>query len=67
MAKRTAPKKSPAKRVTAAGIVEAIEQDVELSLEQAKDIAKEAVVAVEEKLKMGKRRAPKAKPRESHR
>lgn len=45
--------KKKASGVTAAGIVEAIEQDVELSIEQAKD----AVVEVEKKL--GLRKAPK--------
>ena len=48
--------------VTAAGIVEAIEQDVELSIEQAKDMAHEAVAAVEGKLGMGKPRARKPQP-----
>ncbi len=47
-------KKKPS-GVTAAGIVEAIEQDVELSIEQAKD----AVVEVEKKL--GLRASPKPK------
>ena len=47
--------KKKASGVTAAGIVEAIEQDVELSIEQAKD----AVVSVEEKL--GLRKTPKPK------
>ena len=45
--------------VTAAGIVEAIEQDVELSIEQAKDLAHEAVDAVEKKLGARKPRARK--------
>ena len=49
-------KKKPS-GVTAAGIVEAIEQDVELSIEQAKD----AVVEVEEKL--GLRKTPKPRKR----
>ena len=57
MAKRQGSKTPAAKRVTAAGIVEAIEQDVELSTEQVKDAAKRAVAAVEKKLGVGKSRA----------
>ena len=49
--------KKKASGVTAAGIVEAIEQDVELSIEQAKD----AVIEVEKKL--GLRKTPKPKKR----
>ena len=45
--------KKKASGVSAAGIVEAIEQDVELSIEQAKD----AVINVEKKL--GLRKSPK--------
>ena len=46
--------------MTTEGIVEAIEQDVELSIEQAKDLAHEAVEAVEKKLGVGKPRARKS-------
>jgi hypothetical protein len=53
------PKKK--RRVTASGLVEAIEQDVELSAEQIKDAAHEAVVAVEKKLGVGKAAPPKSK------
>jgi hypothetical protein len=59
MANLSGSKTRAAKQVTAAGIVEAIEQDVELSMEQAKDAAKEVVAAVEEKLGVGKPRARK--------
>jgi hypothetical protein len=52
-------KHPPAAGVTAEGIVEAIEQDVELSIEQAKGAAKEAVATVKEKLGVGKPRARK--------
>jgi len=45
--------------VTTAGIVEAIEQDVELSVEQVKTAAHDAVAAVEKKL--GRRKAAKPK------
>lgn len=51
----TSKKKAQRLGVSAAGIVEAIEQDVELSMEQAK----EAVVNVEKKL--GLRKTPKPK------
>jgi hypothetical protein len=50
--------------VSAAGIVEAIEQDVELSVEQVKEAAHQAVEAVEKKLgarKPAKSRALPAK------
>jgi hypothetical protein len=50
---KSSKKKSERLGVTASGIVEAIEQDVELSVEQVKD----AVVAVEKKL--GVRKATK--------
>jgi hypothetical protein len=60
-------KQPAADGVTAEGIVEAIEQDVELSIAQAKGAAKGAVATVKEKLGMGKPRArkppPKMKPR----
>lgn len=49
--------KKKASGVTAAGIVEAIEQDVELSIEQAKD----AVVNVEKKLGLRKKQEPRRK------
>lgn len=52
--------KKKARRVTAAGLVEAIEQDVELSAEQIKDAAQEAVIAVEKKLGVGKGAKPKS-------
>jgi hypothetical protein len=48
-----------ARRVTASGLVEAIEQDVELSVEQVKDAAQEAVIAVEKTLGVGKGAKPK--------
>ena len=53
-------KKPEAPGVTAEGIVEAIEQDVELSVEQIKDAAKEAVDAVEKKLGVRKPSKPEA-------
>ena len=62
MAKGAGESNPDQKGVTAAGIVEAIEQDVELSIEQAKDMAHEAVAAVESKLGMGKPRARKPAP-----
>jgi hypothetical protein len=54
---------------TASGIVEAVEQDVELSMERVKEVAQEAVAAVEKKLgvskpparKPAKKQQPKAK------
>jgi hypothetical protein len=46
--------------VSTAGIVEALEQDVELSVEQVKKAAHDAVAAVEKKL--GARKAAKPKP-----
>jgi hypothetical protein len=49
--------------VTAAGLVEAFEQDVELSIEQVRDAAQEAVTAVEKKLGMRKPRARKTAPK----
>ena len=57
MAKASKPK-NKSEGVTAAGLVEALEQDVELSMEQVKD----AVVAVEEKLGVRKSSKPKRKP-----
>jgi hypothetical protein len=56
MAKSPKDKTPPKNNVTAAGIIEAIEQDVELSVQQVKDVADEAVVAVEKKL--GARKPP---------
>jgi len=57
MANSSKQKTSPASQgVTASGIVEAVEQDLELSMEQVKEAAQEAVAAVEEKL--GVRKAP---------
>ena len=57
MANGSKQKTSPARHgVTASGIVEAVEQDLELSMEQVKAAAKEAVAAVEEKL--GVRKPP---------
>ena len=60
MAKASGEKTPDKNRVTAEGIVEAIEQDVELSIEQAKDLAQQAVEAVETKLGVGKPRARKS-------
>jgi len=54
-------KRSEGKGATAAGMVEAVTQDVELIVERVKDTAQEAVAAVEEKL--GVRKAPAARPR----
>ena len=66
MAKSSKQKTSAAgKGVTAAGLVEAIEQDVELSVEQVKDAAHEAVAAVEKKLGVRKPVKPKAKAAET--
>ncbi len=48
--------------VSAAGIVEAIEQDVELSVEQVKDAAHHAVEAVEKTLGTRKPAKPTARP-----
>jgi hypothetical protein len=62
MAKGAGENNPDQKSVTAAGIVEAIEQDVELSIEQAKGAAKEAVATVKEKLGVGKPRARKPPP-----
>jgi hypothetical protein len=45
---------------TASGIIEAVEQDVELTLEQVKDAASGAIAAVEKKL-----RSPKTPPKKS--
>ncbi len=45
---------APNQKVTASGIVEAIEQDLELSVEQVKEAAHDAVAAVEKKLGMRK-------------
>jgi hypothetical protein len=65
MAKEKTP---PLESVTAAGLVEAIEQDVELSMEQVKEAAQEAIAAVEKKLarKPAKKKPPviakKARP-----
>jgi hypothetical protein len=56
-------KQPPAACVTAEGIVEAIEQDVELSIAQARGAAKEAVATVKEKLGVGKPRARKPLPK----
>jgi hypothetical protein len=61
MAKSSNEKPKKERRVTASGLVEAIEQDVELSAEQIKEAAHEAVVAVEKKLGVGKPVKPKAK------
>jgi len=47
--------------VTASGIVEAIEQDVELSMEQVAAAAHQAVATVEKKLGVRKPAKPKAK------
>jgi hypothetical protein len=47
-------KKPESEGVTAAGMVEALEQDVELSIEQLKEAAHETVEAVEKKLGVGK-------------
>ena len=61
MAKSSKPKTPPASLgVTASGIVEAVTQDVELSMEQVKTAAQEAVAAVEEKF--GMRKPPARKP-----
>ena len=60
MAKSSQEKPKKERRVTASGLVEAIEQDVELSAEQIKDAAHEAVVAVEKKLGVGQAAKPKA-------
>jgi hypothetical protein len=57
---KSSQQKPKKERVTASGLVEAIEQDVELSAEQIKDAAHEAVVAVEKKLGVGKAAKPKA-------
>jgi hypothetical protein len=54
MARSAQEKPKKARRVTASGLVEAIEQDVELSAEQIKDAAQEAVIAVEKTLGVGK-------------
>jgi hypothetical protein len=61
MAKSSKEKPKKERHVTASGLVEAIEQDVELSAEQIKEAAHEAVVAVEKKLGVGKAVKPKAK------
>jgi hypothetical protein len=55
-------KHPPAEGVTAEGIVEAIEQDVELSIEQARNLAHNAVAAVEKKLGVGNPRARRPPP-----
>lgn len=47
--------------MTAAGLVEAIEQDVELSMEQVKNAAQEAIAAVEKKLARTPVKKPPAK------
>jgi hypothetical protein len=59
----TSKRKTPAAHpgVTASGLVEAVEQDFELSVEQLKDAAHDAVEAVEKKL--GVRKAAKPKPK----
>ncbi len=57
MANGSKQKTSPASQgVTAAGIVEAVEQDLEWSMEQVKEAAQKAVAAVEKKL--GGRKSP---------
>jgi hypothetical protein len=62
MAKSPKPKTSASREgVTASGIVEAIEQDMELSMEQVKDAAQHAVAAVEKKFGGGKSAKPKPK------
>jgi hypothetical protein len=53
--------KTPPDKVTAAGLVEAIEQDVELSMEQVKNAAQEAIAAVEKKLARKPVKKPPAK------
>ena len=58
-------KKPEAPGVTAEGIVEAIEQDVELAVEQIKDAAHEAVEAVEKRL--GMRNPAKPEPSKADR
>ena len=67
MAKSSKRKTStPSQQVTASGIVEAIEQDVELSVEQVAQAAKDAVEAVEKKLgvrKSAKRKTTRRKKR----
>ena len=50
---------TPREGVTASGIVEAIEQDVELSMEQVKDVAQHAVAAVEKKIGVRQPAKPK--------
>ena len=62
MAKSSKQKTIRSLGVTASGIVEAVEQDVELSMEQVKDAAQEAVAAVEKKLGVRKPPARTRKP-----
>jgi hypothetical protein len=57
-------KKAAAPGATASGIIEAMEQDVELTFEQVKDAASGAMAAVEKKLRGGNPRTatkPKSK------
>jgi hypothetical protein len=62
MAKSSKTKTSPERPgVTAIGLVEAVEQDVELSMEQLKSTAKEAVAAVEKTLGIGTPSKPRRK------
>jgi hypothetical protein len=50
-------KKAAAQGATASGMIEAMEQDVELTLEQVKDAATGAMAAVEKKFRGGNPRA----------
>ena len=54
-------KKAAAPGATASGLIEAMEQDVELTLEQVKDAATGAMAAVEKKLRGGNPRTTKPK------
>jgi hypothetical protein len=55
--------KTPPDGVTAAGLVEAIEQDVELSMERVKEVAQDAIAAVEKKIAPRKAAARKPAPK----
>lgn len=52
-------KKTVAPGASASGIIEAMEQDVELTFEQVKDAAQGAIATVEKKLRGGRARPAK--------
>ena len=54
-------KKTAARGATASGIIDAMEQDVELTLEQVKDAATGAMAAVEKKFRSPRTTTKKSK------